>query len=63
MGINLFTPEFLTWTLPALNLGRNILLIRILVKIHKRVANTVDPDEMAQKYMIGSSGLKGLKQQ
>ena len=37
---NSFTPVFLKWTLPSLNLGMPITA--------KRVSNTVDPDKLAQ---------------
>ena len=44
--LNSFTPEFLKWTLPSLNLDTSIIVIRISVNTNK-MANHVDPDETA----------------
>ena len=38
--VKTFTPEFLKWTLPSLNLDTFIVA-------NNRMANSVDPDEMA----------------
>ena len=50
---NPFSPEFLMWTLPSLNLGMPIIANRVLVENKNRMANSVDSDEMI------SFGLQG----
>ena len=47
-SFNPFTPEFLKWTLPSLNLDSSIVANRNKSKtFSNRIANSVDPDEMA----------------
>ena len=72
--INPFIPEFLKWTLPSLNLDMSTASNRgFSVKIENRLANHVDPDEMAlyelshldlhclHRHPFWSARLKGLK--
>ena len=42
---NPFTPEFMKWPLPSLNLDTSIVAKRFQAKISNRMANSVDPDE------------------
>ena len=70
--VKLFTSEFLNWTIPSLNMNTSIVANRVSVKISNRMANSVDPDEMApcelshrdlhflQKWSFGSCGPKWL---
>ena len=44
---NPFTPEFLKWTLPSLNLDMSIVANGVSVQNKNRMGNIVDPDEMA----------------
>ena len=70
---NLFTPKYLNWTVPSLNLDTFIVANRgFSQKINNRMANSVDPDETAryepshlglqclQKYLYWSAGMKGM---
>ena len=70
-----FTPEFLKWDHPSLNLDNFIVANRGLVKINHTMANGVDPDEMASydsshldlhcllMYPCWSAGMHGYKDQ
>ena len=46
--VNTFTPVFLTWNLPSLNLEASVLQIGELV-INQKLIGSVDPDETAHQ--------------
>ena len=47
-NINSFTPEFLEWAHPSMNLNAFIVANRGYVKINNELANSVYPDETAR---------------
>ena len=49
------TPEFVTLTLPSLNLDTSIVAIGVSVEINNRIANSLDPDETDRYESSGSA--------
>ena len=68
-----FTPEFLKWAHPPMNLDTSIVVNRGISQKSRTEQQTVDPDETAHhepspldlhclhKYLVWSTRLKGLK--